>query len=397
MRGGHPVYAACLLVAAFVASMLATTVLMGVERRFGLGQAPVHERRRPARAGVARPLLRPLELPEPGLRDRHGDPRLVRARGGVVLGRPSSLLQGSTSSSAAPSHAGRHLVPRHLREHCVLAVFIAFAAIYPDVGIFFGVPSGRVAAILVGSTRHGPGEPLLGGRGHPRPPCGFAFFFIRAARGLGEPPSLRSSEAGRGCAWSPGSRRMATRGPRASKAGSMAEVDALLDKIATSGFSELTAKERARLDSAHRGSCRSAARAARRPAAASAAGDEEHLDDIAHELLVRELPPRAPRARAPWPGSILPAPRRAAPARPPRSSARRASACHATRATSGVTSWRSRATTGTCPRSELYFSPFSDSKSGAPSAGSQMTRVPAAMSPSLCPLRLRVAATPATM
>ena len=30
----------------------------------------------------------------------------------------------------------------------------------------------------------------------------------------------------------------------------MAEVDALLDKIATSGFSSLTAKERARLDSA---------------------------------------------------------------------------------------------------------------------------------------------------
>ena len=151
---GYPVYAAYLLVAAFVASMLATTVLMGVN------VASVWDKLPFTSAGVLRgQVWRVLSY---GLLN---PPSLDFAIDMVILawfGREGSekFLGGAKFGFL---FAGIYLLPPLLLtlvgiwfpatffgEHCVLAVFIAFAAIYPDVGIFFGVPSKWVAAILVG-------------------------------------------------------------------------------------------------------------------------------------------------------------------------------------------------------------------------------------------------------
>jgi membrane associated rhomboid family serine protease len=251
---GYPVYAAYLLVAAFVASMLATTILMGASVARVWDWLPFTS------AGVLRgQVWRALTY---GLLN---PPSLNFAIDMVILawfGREVEKFLGRTKFGLL--FAGIYLLPPLLLtlvgiwfpasffgERCVLAVFIAFATIYPDVGIFFGVPSKWVAAILVGIYT------LMDLANHAWQDgltlwatCGFAYAFTRVAQGLVNLPSFRLFRGKPRLRVVPGITQGAEASPAAAKGNAMAEVDALLDKIATSGFSSLTAKERARLDSA---------------------------------------------------------------------------------------------------------------------------------------------------
>jgi hypothetical protein len=123
-------------------------------------------------------------------------------------------------------------------------LFIAFATLYPNVAFFFSILARWLALIFVAiysliylSQRDLTGLVALWTT------TTFAFAFVRYQQGRIALPSFRSESD------EDSSSRIAdkTRGVRADP---MAEVDALLDKIAESGIHSLTPKERAKLDAA---------------------------------------------------------------------------------------------------------------------------------------------------
>jgi hypothetical protein len=135
-------------------------------------------------------------------------------------------------------------------ETGAFAVFIAFATLYPDVELMFNVMAKWAAFILFGVfTLIALAYQDLNGFLALWVTVLFAHGFVRYHQGRFNLPKmsfghrkpklrvLPDLEAERG-------------GARTSKDDSMAEVDALLDKIAQSGISSLTAKERAKLDRA---------------------------------------------------------------------------------------------------------------------------------------------------
>ena len=128
------------------------------------------------------------------------------------------------------------------------ALFVAFATLYPDVVMFFGLLAKWVAVILVGiySLMELAGHEWLGLLSL-WVTVAFAFGFVRYQQGMLELPQFGfpkgSSEQP-----APDSGRTAAASPAKGK--SMAEIDTLLDKIAQSGMASLTPKERAKLDSA---------------------------------------------------------------------------------------------------------------------------------------------------
>lgn len=132
-----------------------------------------------------------------------------------------------------------------------LALFTAFATLYPNVSFFFGILAKWMAAIFIGI------HALMHLAGHNWPQLlalasttGFAFAFVRYAQGhftLPELPKLKRPAPRPALPDSPPPR---AKPARDSKTELMAEVDALLDRIATDGIDSLTAKERARLDTA---------------------------------------------------------------------------------------------------------------------------------------------------
>jgi membrane associated rhomboid family serine protease len=138
-----------------------------------------------------------------------------------------------------------------------LAVFIAFATQFPGMPVFFTLIAKWAAFILVGiysmvhlASRDWISLAILGAT------CAYAHFFIRYQQGSFELPRFRAFRR------KPKLRVLPDLKPgkpaRAEKTvsnpptppESMAEVDALLDKIATSGISSLTPKERAKLEAA---------------------------------------------------------------------------------------------------------------------------------------------------
>lgn len=141
-----------------------------------------------------------------------------------------------------------------------LAVFTAFATIYPNVPLFFNILAKWAAVILVGiftlihfsSGNESALFSLLGTNA-------FAFLFIRHHQGLFELPRIRLWRRKPRLRVLPdlkpqNSRRTEKPGyAPAPKPDAMAEVDALLDKIATSGISSLTPDERAKLEAAREG------------------------------------------------------------------------------------------------------------------------------------------------
>ena len=135
------------------------------------------------------------------------------------------------------------------------AIFIGFATLNPNVPMIFNVPAKWMAIVLVaifGLMRIAANDWV--GLVSLATTVGFAYAFVRYEQGhltlprfrlrrstpkLRVLPDLKSEKT---------SQKIAPKPPQENA--TMAEVDALLDKIAQSGMASLTAKERAKLDAA---------------------------------------------------------------------------------------------------------------------------------------------------
>ena len=140
-------------------------------------------------------------------------------------------------------------------ESGAFALFIAFATLYPNVTLLFNVLAKWVAIVLVGiytmmrlAANDWAGLISLWST------VGFAFGFVRFQQGLITLPKIRFSRRPKlRVLPDPIARKTSLAARSVREDATMAEVDALLDKIATSGISSLTAKERARLEAAREG------------------------------------------------------------------------------------------------------------------------------------------------
>lgn len=141
-------------------------------------------------------------------------------------------------------------------EHGALAIFVAFAALFPNVPVFFQVLAKWAAVILVGIftlvdlSYHDPASLLALWS-----TCGAAYLFARHQQGQFTLPRLSLFQRKpnlRVLPDLPKTRKTVSSAKPVSdsSSSSMAEVDALLDKIAQSGISSLTVTERAKLDAA---------------------------------------------------------------------------------------------------------------------------------------------------
>lgn len=115
------------------------------------------------------------------------------------------------------------------------AIFVAFATLYPGVVLLFNILAKWFAIILVAIYT------LMDLAGHNVmglvslwATVGFAFGFVRYQQGVWTLPRLKFGHR--------------AAGPAKVKGAMTGELDALLDKIAQSGFGSLTAGERARLE-----------------------------------------------------------------------------------------------------------------------------------------------------
>lgn len=133
-------------------------------------------------------------------------------------------------------------------ESGAFALFIAFATLHPNVPVFFGVLAKWVAAILVGIyTLMALSRNDLAQLFSLWTAAGFAWAFVRHEQGLLAWPDFRLPTRKPSLRVLPGGAKP-TVAQRPREAAAMAEIDALLDKIAHSGLSSLTPQERARLD-----------------------------------------------------------------------------------------------------------------------------------------------------
>jgi hypothetical protein len=135
-----------------------------------------------------------------------------------------------------------------------LAVFVAFATLYPGVPVFFSVLAKWAALILVGIYT----LMALASRDTVLlvsiwASCGVAFAFVRYEQGIFTLPRFRLPRRKPKLRVLPDpvpakKPVIVVKPPREDP--TMVEVDALLDKIAKSGMASLTPKERAKLDAA---------------------------------------------------------------------------------------------------------------------------------------------------
>ncbi len=137
-------------------------------------------------------------------------------------------------------------------ESGAFAIFVAFATLHPHAPVFFNLLAKWVAIILVGIyTLIALNNRDLVSLISLWATTAFAYAFVRYQQGLITLPRLNRFRRG------PKLRVLPDLKPEKTPAAkpevstrSMAEVDALLDKIVRSGISSLTAKERAKLDAA---------------------------------------------------------------------------------------------------------------------------------------------------
>ncbi|MBI5689502.1 MAG: rhomboid family intramembrane serine protease [Verrucomicrobia bacterium] len=140
-------------------------------------------------------------------------------------------------------------------ETGAFALFVAFATLHPNAPLLFNILAKWAALVLVGifalmalAARNWVQLIELGAT------CGLAYGFVRWQQGELRLPSwgLRKRQPPlRVLPDLPAGGSADPKGPGAAGAGgAMAEVDALLDKIARSGIRSLTAEERARLEAA---------------------------------------------------------------------------------------------------------------------------------------------------
>ncbi|MDF3058739.1 MAG: hypothetical protein K0R17_2954 [Rariglobus sp.] len=253
--GGRSIYGAHLIVIVFVASLLATTLLMTLGGRgilnwlvFSSGDVLKGQAWRVLTYGLVNP---------PSLWF------IVDMFMIVWFGRELEKFFGRRTFFSL--YAGLYLVTPLLFTVLglrwplelfgvpgALALFTAFATLYPNVALSFGILAKWAAALLIGiyflihlSNHDWPQLLALGAT------TGFAFAFVRYAQGHFTLPSLSSFKRrparGQMIENTPPRVVKTTSNPKAEL---MAEVDVLLDRIAKSGINSLSAKERARLDAA---------------------------------------------------------------------------------------------------------------------------------------------------
>ncbi len=135
-----------------------------------------------------------------------------------------------------------------------LAIFVAFATLYPDALLLFNLLAKWVAIVLVGIFT----LMALAANDVTRlltlwATTGFAHAYIRHSQGRFAVPAIKLPTRGPKLRVLPDpkpSKSKPAAAPKPARENSMAEIDALLDKIATSGIDSLTPKERAKLESA---------------------------------------------------------------------------------------------------------------------------------------------------
>lgn len=144
-------------------------------------------------------------------------------------------------------------LPPLVGETGAFALFIAFATFFPNAPVLFTLLAKWVAVILVGiytliDLNNRDFVALLSLWAT----TGFAFAFVRYQQGHIELPKLSLFRRRPKLRVLPDlpTEKKASAKQKESHVSSMAEVDALLDKIAQSGIGSLTAKERAKLDAA---------------------------------------------------------------------------------------------------------------------------------------------------
>ncbi len=259
---GRPVYAAYFIVLVFVASMIATAALMALNLAQSLRWLVFDSRAvlsgqvwRIATYGLVNPpSLFPFALDmlmlvwfgrevEKGL----GRRKFLLLFGCLYLLPPllftligvwhPTRLAGETGELAG--------------ETGTLALFVAFAALFPEALLMFGILAKWAALVFVGidslivlAYRDWLGGLALWST------VGFAYLFIRFEQGRIALPKLRLPRREPKFRVLPGYKDDEPEPAARGRSESMAELDAILDKITRSGVGSLTAKERARLDSA---------------------------------------------------------------------------------------------------------------------------------------------------
>jgi hypothetical protein len=253
---GHPFFAAYFVVAIYVASMLATTLLNFLKidahfvwLTFTSEQVWRGQIWRLVTFGLVNPPSIPFVVDMLLIAwfgrevERHFGRRLfLILYGAIYLITPLILtLIGLASPMAFFGVTG------------ALALFVAFATIHPGAPVFFNLIAKWAAIILVAIL-----SLMALDRRDWRAlvsmwtTVGFAFAFVRYHQGLLQLPSFRLPTRKPKLRVLPDlpvkSASKPTPATVAPANASMAEVDALLDKIAKSGLSSLTAKERAKLE-----------------------------------------------------------------------------------------------------------------------------------------------------
>jgi membrane associated rhomboid family serine protease len=257
---GYPVYAAHFIVAVYVVSMLVTVTLNAAGVAWHNTWLPFFSEE-VLRGQIWRVLTYGL-INVPDLQFRWVLDLVMMAFFGREVekawGRRTFLGFYATIYLISPlllTAIGRWMPWPLAGETGALAIFVAFATLYPGALMMFNILAKWAAIIIVSIYA------LIYVNDHAWAPliclaatCGFAYAFVRHYQGhfslpdfkfwkrrpkLRVLPDLPAKPAGK-----------AASAPLTPKGTSMAEVDALLDKIAQSGYASLTAKERAKLDSA---------------------------------------------------------------------------------------------------------------------------------------------------
>lgn len=134
-------------------------------------------------------------------------------------------------------------------ETGAFALFIAFAALYPNAVLMFDILAKVAAGVLFGLFT------LMALAYHDWvalislwATSAFAFLFVRVEQGIISLPQLRLPRRKPKLRVLPDLPATARGGSVSADDASMSDIDALLDKIAKSGIGSLTAKERARLE-----------------------------------------------------------------------------------------------------------------------------------------------------
>jgi membrane associated rhomboid family serine protease len=251
---GHPIYAAHLVVLGFVVSMLATTALMYFKAAYFWGWLPFSSAE--VLKGQAWRIATYGLVNQPSLWFAI-DMAMIALFGRElerIFGRGKFLLLYACIYFIPPllfTLLGRWFDTLFMGETGAFALFVAYATLYPDAVMIFGVLAKWAAAVLVAIYS------LMAIADHDWKSgvslwvtTGIAFLFVRHERGLLALPRVRLPWGRPKFRVIQGSKDGDGAAARPTPAGPMAEVDALLDKIARSGLSSLTSKERATLDSA---------------------------------------------------------------------------------------------------------------------------------------------------